>query len=199
MQKSYIEFDIESLQTLNIETFNKLSNEKYFFIGVNPFSHSAWASFTLQNYLKIIANLCAIKNVIVIVVSYGEFHDRLINALSDFKDSSAFQRLAILKNNGDILNLAELISRLSLLISPSSGPIHIATNLLIPTIGIYSKEDTTKWATRDKRYVILSKDTNNITESENTAAMQSVIDITQNLITQNALIARSFNEEVFRK
>ncbi|MWV62039.1 hypothetical protein DCO58_06350 [Helicobacter saguini] len=199
-QNSYLEFSIDSISKLDFNLINSnISNflnkniqnieSKYYLIGVNPFNHSAWASFTLENYVKIIANLCEFPHVLVFVMTYPNVHKNLINVLNgtDSNTQKILKNLIILQNNNDIFNLVEFISHLSLLISPSSGPIHIATNLQVPTLGIYSRKDTKKWATRDKRYVILSKDTNKISQKENANAMQQVLDITQNLINTNKI------------
>ena len=50
----------------------------------------------------------------------------------------------IYKNDHDLLNLVEILSKVSFLISPSTGSIHLASNLDIPTLGLYSKKGTIK-------------------------------------------------------
>ena len=72
----------------------------------------------------------------------------------------------IYQNDNDLLNLVEILSKVSFLISPSTGSIHLASNLDIPTLGLYSKKDTIKWATQDRRYIILDKEINQLTVEE---------------------------------
>ncbi|BEG58101.1 hypothetical protein NHP21005_17890 [Helicobacter sp. NHP21005] len=53
--------------------------------------------------------------------------------------------IVVFKNNRDLFNMVELISRLWLLISPSTGNAYIANNLKIPLLGLFSKRDRVLW------------------------------------------------------
>lgn len=53
--------------------------------------------------------------------------------------------VAIFKNNADLLNLVAMSARLNALISVDTGNIHIADNLQIPTLGIYTRKMIKKW------------------------------------------------------
>lgn len=53
--------------------------------------------------------------------------------------------VAIFKNNHNLLNLVAISARLNALIGVDTGNIHIADNLQIPTIGIYTRKMASKW------------------------------------------------------
>ena len=70
---------------------------------------------------------------------------------------SALENIYIFQNTDDLLNLAALMRHISLCISPSTGTIHIASNQGARTLGLFSRSDSMRWATDDKRYIILEK------------------------------------------
>ncbi|WP_162550418.1 glycosyltransferase family 9 protein [Helicobacter apodemus] len=49
------------------------------------------------------------------------------------------------KNNEDLLNLVEFISRLDCLLSPDTGNVHIADYLRIPTLEIVRESAKRRW------------------------------------------------------
>ncbi len=51
----------------------------------------------------------------------------------------------IFVNNADLLNLVAMIARFSALISVDTGSVHIADNLQIPTLGIYTRKMAKRW------------------------------------------------------
>ena len=53
--------------------------------------------------------------------------------------------VAIFKNNADLLNLVAMSAKLNALISVDTGNIHIADNLQIPTLGIYTRKMARRW------------------------------------------------------
>lgn len=79
------------------------------------------------------------------------------------------------RNNDDILNLVEMISRCAVVISPSTGIIHIASNMCVKTIGLYEKSESTKWRTKDNNYVFLKSPTSSLNKKdENIIIMQTM-------------------------
>ncbi|RDU65706.1 hypothetical protein CQA53_05975 [Helicobacter didelphidarum] len=163
---------------------------KSYLIMVNPFSHSAQRSFRALEWLMLIKKISNLPQCLVLVVTYGSGYDNFMCNLKEAKMDS-IPNLLIFQNNHDILNLVEIISRVSCLISPSSGPIHIASNLCIPTIGIYSEHDTKKWATWDRRYVVLKKIQPSIEETEE--AIQKTIDLLQECITTKTILPKDIH------
>lgn len=55
------------------------------------------------------------------------------------------ENIAIFVNNSDLLNLVAMTKRLNLLISVDTGNVHIADNLQIPTLGLYTQEMFRRW------------------------------------------------------
>ncbi|WP_391530072.1 glycosyltransferase family 9 protein [Campylobacter lari] len=75
-----------------------------------------------------------------------------------------------------MLNLVELISQSKCIISPSTGPIHIASNIKIPSIGLYPKKDSIFWPTYNKDYVFIDKKCNELLCHEIDKIIADVID-----------------------
>lgn len=108
-------------------------------VMLNPFSRTCSHNLTLQGWAELAETLASLyPHILFIVPTYPD------NPQS-FKPISPHPNLVIFNNNSDLFNLVELISHLSLLISPSTGNIHIANNLKIPLIGVFSKRDTLLW------------------------------------------------------
>ena len=55
------------------------------------------------------------------------------------------ENIAIFVNNSDLLNLVAMTKRLNLLVSVDTGNVHIADNLQIPTLGLYTQEMFRRW------------------------------------------------------
>ncbi|STQ86136.1 hypothetical protein LS73_007605 [Helicobacter muridarum] len=125
-----------------------------YLIAINPFNIASKYTLPQSAWLKLIQIIARIPYCRVLVITYPAVHDGFMKQMQQFSDTLDSE-ITIFKNNDDVLNLVEMLSRVSLLISPSTGPIHIASNLAIPTLGVFSKKDTIKWATRDKRYVVV--------------------------------------------
>ncbi|WP_367301900.1 glycosyltransferase family 9 protein [Campylobacter sp. P255] len=66
--------------------------------------------------------------------------------------------------------------------SPSTGPIHIASNMKIPSIGLYPKKDSIFWPTYNKDYVFIDKKYNELSHNEINKIITSVIDKLKNYI-----------------
>lgn len=136
-------------------TKTKEKNSKL--ILINPFSNTATHTLPLEAYIELIANIGNMRNCIPVVATYPYIHEHFLHALSAWKNTNQ-QKIPnpiIFPNDNDILNLAALIEQMDYVISPSTGTIHLASNLCIPTIGLFSQYDTKKWGTKSKQYVIL--------------------------------------------
>lgn len=127
------------------------------FVLINPFCVSGAYNISLESWIRLAIEISKIPNVFIIIPTYRAVHEKFMQRLNEVDfDISNF---AIFQNDDDLLNLVELVSKMSCVISPSTGTIHIASNLSIPSIGLFSILDSTRWATRDKRYVYLYKRT----------------------------------------
>lgn len=122
-------------------------------VMINPFGFAAKNNLTLQEYEQIAFGLVQQYNIILptfenrSTLIYKTFSQELIDHPNFF----------IFENNSDLLNLVELIARMDLVISPSTGNIHIADNLGISSIGLFSHKDTIKWGGDQMHYVLLDQ------------------------------------------
>ncbi|MGI0406575.1 glycosyltransferase family 9 protein [Helicobacter himalayensis] len=90
--------------------------------------------------------------------------------------------LYIFENNDNLFNLVALTQKMECVISPSTGNIHIASNLGIPTIGLYNARDTIMWASRDKNYVILKYMPHQITHTQSQEVVELVFEKLKKLL-----------------
>ena len=126
------------------------------------------------------------QNCIPIVATYPEIHDNFISTLKQWQNNAQneISKLLIFKNDDDILNLAALIEKMHYVISPSTGTIHLASNLCVPTIGLFSQYDTIKWGTKSNQYVILPKPKNDMSENDINIAIMQTMQILETNIKQ---------------
>lgn len=120
---------------------------------VNPFGYAAKVNLPLEEYANIIYFL--LKEYVVILPTFGDKEQLIKTTFS--QEILTHPNFCIFHNDMDLLNLVELISRVDLLISPSTGNIHIAQNLGITSIGIFSLKDTILWGGDKIHYVINPK------------------------------------------
>lgn len=104
-----------------------------------------------------------------------------MEALSAWKNETKqeISNLIIFQNDDDILNLAALIEQMDYVISPSTGTIHLASNLCVPTIGLFSLYDTKKWGTKSKQYVILPYEKTQMSKDDIQQAIAQTLHILQ--------------------
>ena len=143
----------------NMQNLNH-SLTKPFMIFINPFSNAATHTLPLSAFLELMTKILEIpkSNICVLVITYPAVHSEFMAEISKQKALKEHKsRLFIYANDNSLSNLIFLSSLANLIISPSTGTIHIASNLGVKTIGLYSKKDRIRWATRDKRYVIIPK------------------------------------------
>ncbi len=165
-----------------------VSNQKLFLIFVNPFSIAATTSLHLQGFFRLIEKIAVLPYCIPVVATYPRVHSSFMEILESYadsgecKDPAAFRRCIIYHNNKSIHNLAALLEQMSFVISPSTGTLHLASNLLIPTIGIVSKRDTKRWGTPDGRYVVLQNPLDSLTNTEEKQAIESSIIMLKNVL-----------------
>lgn len=153
-------------------------------ILINPFNISNPYNLTLNGYFMLMRELERLENISIIVPTYGEIHNEFIKALNAFetKNTYKFTKLFVFKNDSDLRTLVELVSRAKILIAPSTGTIHIGSNLDIFTLGIYSKYDQRRWATKDKRYVTIKSHEKDISEDEEKELVEQILKQTQEFL-----------------
>lgn len=118
-------------------------------IMINPFNISGQHSLSINAFLDIAMQMGKgiFTDCIALIATYPKVHNSFMEALNAYKKhrNTTLENLLIFKNNDDIYNLIELLKRTTCLISPSTGTAHLAANLGIPTVALYSKRDIDRW------------------------------------------------------
>lgn len=159
-----------------------------FIICINPFSNAATHTLPLQAFLELISKVLALPNVCVLLITFPSVHNEFMSQVQSHRELQAQKsKLFIYQNDNTLSNLIALLGFQSLLISPSTGTIHLASNLGVKTIGLYSRKDTTRWATHDKLYTIIPKEKSLLTQKHCAKIIDKTIIQIQSLIDSNAL------------
>lgn len=147
-------------------------------ILINPFSITAAHSLSLKAFLQLMSKVSNIPQCIPLVITYPKVHTQFMQGLQNFQvGGGAINSLLIYENNSDVLNLIELISYTHCVISPSTGIIHIASHLSIPTIGLYGIGDLPEWATKDQRYVFIQSPKDQISPKEEELIIDKTLEV----------------------
>lgn len=158
-----------------IQNYLRSNNIKNFIV-INPFSITVDFTLRIISFLDLITQIrISYPNINIIVPTYNDIHDTFIKNIKQY-NINLLSEIYIFKNNDDILNLAELISRSKYIISPSTGPIHIASNMKISSIGLYPKKDSIYWPTYNKDYVFIDKKYSELSNNEVNKIIIDVID-----------------------
>ena len=183
---------VQSTQTnkQNIDKFLESNNaQNRTLILVNPFNIASAYTLTLDGFFELMLHICKLQNLITqgggqqykintikpIVITYPKVHNEFISKLNkrdDIKNS-----VLVFQNNDDLLNLAEMISRCEAVISPSTGIIHLASNLGVKTIGLYEKSECAKWSTKDNNYILLKSPKSSLSTQAQSLAIQQTISL----------------------
>ena len=115
-----------------------------------------------------------------IVITYPKVHSEFMAQLE--KQDDLHSSVLVFRNNDDLLNLAEMICRCRVVISPSTGIIHLSSNLGISTIGLYERSESKKWSTKDNRYVFLKSPKSSLTKQEENLAIAQSIDLLKQIL-----------------
>lgn len=159
-----------------------------FIICINPFSNAATHTLPLEAFLELISKVLALPNVCVLIITFPSVHNGFVAQVqSHCKLQAQKSKLFIYQNDNTLQNLIALLGFQSLLISPSTGTIHLASNLGIKTIGLYSRKDTIRWATHDKLYTIIPKEKSLLTQKHCAKIIDKTLSQIQSLIDSNAL------------
>lgn len=159
---------------------SKIQDFKYM-IMINPFSNAATHTLDEKHWRELIARVANFKDCLILLVLPPNIKWGGV----EHKNS------IVIQNNADLLNLVAILEHVSLLISPSTGVIHLASNMQIPSIGIYSKKDTIRWATLNKVYVILDKPKDRISNVEQNLALDKICEILDEMIVRGELEDRN--------
>ncbi|TEY02032.1 glycosyltransferase family 9 protein [Campylobacter sp. US33a] len=142
------------------------------FLIINPFAITTPYNLSINCYIKLICK-ASLKYKIVIP-TFEAVHQNFIDNLNSFKNADKNQ-IYIFKNDDDILNLLALLYFSKCLISPSTGTIHLASNIKIPSIGLYLYKDDLYWKTFNQNYVFISKKQSDLSKSESEEIIEEVL------------------------
>lgn len=179
--------------TLVNPTYTKLPHITHnppqpFIICINPFSNAATHTLPSQAFLELISKVLALPNVCVLLITFPTVHNEFVAQVQSHQELwTQKSKLFIYQNDNTVSNLIALLGFVSLLISPSTGTIHLASNLGIKTIGLYSRKDTTRWATQDKLYIIIPKEKSLLTQKHCAKIIDKTLIQIKSLIDSNAL------------
>ena len=119
---------------------------------VNPFNVNNPFSLSLPYWIKLASEVARLPGCRPVIVSFPAVRAILQEGLEAV---GGMGEILVFENDEEILNLVALVEEVSCVISPSTGTIHLASNLGVPTIGLYAKWDLGRWGTRDGRYVFI--------------------------------------------
>lgn len=148
-------------------------------VMLNPFSRTCSHNLSLKAWLELTRALAILYPYILFILPTYEGNP------SPLEFSPSLPNVAIFRNNQDLFNLIELISRLWLLISPSTGNAHIANNLKIPLLGLFSKRDRLLWRGENMdldQLLTLPKPKEKMTKEEEREVIIKIIAAFENLI-----------------
>ncbi|STQ86470.1 hypothetical protein LS73_004755 [Helicobacter muridarum] len=187
--KCQIHVGMESRKIIDKFLKNSISKMKCkdptYVIMVNPFNVNNRFTIDITYWLKLIEEVARIPHCIALVVTYPQVKDNFMQELA--KSNISAQNLLILHNDNHILNLVAITKRASLVISPSTGTIHIASNVLIPTLGLYAEWDTGRWGTDYGLYIFLQKPLDNMNHNAQQDVVKKSITIVKEMIAQGKI------------
>lgn len=140
-------------------------------VMINPYSRTCSHSLTPRGWIELITTLAQYyANVLFIIPTYEGNPQSF--------DFPKLENLKLFYNTLDLFNLVALTSKIDLLISPSTGNAHIANNLHIPLLGIFSKRDTMLWRGENMKLenlIIVPKKRENLTTEDERKIINQVI------------------------
>lgn len=158
-----------------------------FLVLINPFCLTADKNLTPNGWLKLMDKISQKGCFIPVVATYDKVHDEFIKSLESYDANSENprtplkNRIIIYQNDSSFHYLGALIEQMSCVISPSTGTLHLGSNLYIPTIALVSEVDTRRWGTPDARYVVLDTPAESISQSEEDAAINRAIELLEQI------------------
>lgn len=163
--KKHFEFAQKFLNESGAENFTHL-------VMINPYSRTCSHSLTPNGWLKLIHALALQYPKTLFIIPTYQGNTKVLK-LPTAKNVLHFC------NTLDLFNLIALTSKMDLLISPSTGNAHIANNLHIPLIGVFSKRDTMLWIGENMdihNLVIVPKKRENLTEKDEEKIINKVME-----------------------
>lgn len=120
------------------------------FVVINPGSGGSKKLWTCEGFAKV-ADHIASKYKIEIVLTGSSGETKLTNGVESLM---SFKPLN-LAGKTSLLELAEIIRRAKLFISPDSGPVHIAVAVKTPTIALFGTSLSEVWGYKSEKNILL--------------------------------------------
>ncbi|MGX2972774.1 hypothetical protein [Helicobacter sp. T3_23-1059] len=166
-----------------------------FMIFVNPFSNAATHTLPLSAFLDMVGQILTNpknQNLFILILTFPSVHNDFIAQVENHPVLSSLpnpkkQKLIIYPNDNTLSFLIAFANLSSLMISPSTGSIHLAYIQGIKTIGLYSRKDTHRWATKDKIYTIIPHKKSSLNHKQITKIINTTIQTMQNLIDSSVI------------
>lgn len=158
---------------------HKAQDYKYL-VMINPYSRTCSHSLTAKGWIELIATLAQKSSNTLFIIPTYEGNPKTLQL-------PTLKNLVHFYNTLDLFNLIALTSKMDLLISPSTGNAHIANNLHIPLIGVFSKRDTMLWRGENMEIdnlIIVPKKRENLDKNDERAIIKQVIERFEELCKQ---------------
>ncbi len=105
-------------------------------IGVNIFGSGGVGYLSVDLWREIVESLAN---------EFSDYDFTLLCPPNAHLEPFSVPNVRIFVNNSDLLNLVAMIARCNALISVDTGSVHIADNLQVPTLGIYTRKMIKRW------------------------------------------------------
>lgn len=112
------------------------------FIALSPFTSADGRDWSLDEARKLVSNIKKIYHLPTIIIGNKKNVD--VSGVSPYS----------LLGKTNIMQLIEIIQRAQCLITPDSGPMHIAGALDVPCIALFSRDLPSRWAPKYNCYPI---------------------------------------------
>lgn len=112
------------------------SRKSHNLIGINFFGSGGIGYFSLESWREIVESLAS---------KFSDFDFVILCPPNTHLEPFSAPNVAIFKNNADLLNIVAMTAHCNALISVDTGNVHIADNLQVPTLGIYTRKMLKRW------------------------------------------------------
>lgn len=147
-------------------------------ICLNPFVKSTHINLPLESYIAVAQELAThYPQMLIVLLHY--------KGAPTITLQSPMPNLLVFSNDDNLAHIIELLRLSCLLISPSTGTIHLADMLRINTIGIYNRKDSRLWlgeSMQKEHLLLLEKPLEQMSKHEIATATQDLLALVKSLL-----------------
>lgn len=147
-------------------------------ICLNPFVKSTRINLPLESYIAVAQELAThYPQMLIVLLHY--------KGAPTITLQSPVPNLLVFSNDDNLAHIIELLRLSCLLISPSTGTIHLADMLRINTIGIYNRKDSRLWlgeSMQKEHLLLLEKPLEQMSKHEIATATQDLLALVKSLL-----------------